>query len=80
MGRKALVSIVLLRTTGRMPTVDTLVTCLRNGGVLTNDGDDEDDNVPHTGKNFLRVDALSALEAVRRHLQNELLRTRTAFR
>lgn len=68
------------RTTGRMPTVDTLVTCLRNGGVLTNDGDDEDDNVPHTGKDFLRVDALSALEAVRRHLQNELLRTRTAFR
>lgn len=68
------------RTTGRMPTVDTLVTCLRNGGVLTNDGDDEDDNVPHTGKDFLRVDALSALEAVRRNLQNELLRTRTAFR
>jgi subtilisin family serine protease len=68
------------RTTGRMPTVDTLVTCLRNGGVLTNDGDDEDDNVPHTAKNFLRVDALSALEAVRRILQNELLRTRTAFR
>jgi len=68
------------RTTGRMPTVDTLVTCLRKGGVLTNDGDDEDDNVPHTGKNFLRIDALSALDAVRRHLQNELLRTRAAFR
>lgn len=68
------------RTTGRMPTIDTLVTCLRNGAVSINDGDDEDDNVPHTGKNFLRIDALAALEAVRRNLQNELLRTKTAFR
>lgn len=63
-----------------MPTVDTLVTCLKECGVLANDGDDEDDNVPNTSKDFLRVDEPSALEAVRRHLQNELLLTRTPFR
>jgi subtilisin family serine protease len=69
-----------LRTTGQMPSVDTLVTSLRNGSVIINDGDDEDDNVPHTGKNFRRIDALSALDAVRRFLQMQLLTTKTAFR
>jgi subtilisin family serine protease len=69
-----------LFTTNRLPTVKTIVECLRNGGVLTNDGDDEDDNVIHTGKNYLRIDAFSALEAVRRSLQMDLFLTRTAFR
>jgi subtilisin family serine protease len=69
-----------LRTTGAMPSVDLLIQFLRNGGVEINDGDDEDDNVTHTGKNYLRLDALAALDAVRRHLQGELLRTRAAFR
>lgn len=69
-----------MRTTGTMPSVDLLVDCLRRGGVVTNDGDDEDDNVQNTGKDFLRVDALSSLEAVRRHLQSELLLTKAAFR
>lgn len=69
-----------LRTTGQMPSVDTLVTCLRNGAVPITDGDDEQDNVPHTGQRFLRIDAMSALDAVRRLLQNRLLATATAFR
>jgi subtilisin family serine protease len=69
-----------LRTTGHMPSLDTVVTCLRNGAVIINDGDDENDNVSHTGKAFPRVDALLALEAVRRLLQRDLLRTRVAFR
>jgi subtilisin family serine protease len=69
-----------LRTTGQLPSVETLVTCLRNGAVVINDGDNETDNVPHTGKNFLRIDAMSALDAVRRSLQVNLLSTATAFR
>jgi subtilisin family serine protease len=69
-----------LRTTGQMPSVETLITCLRNGAVVINDGDDEQDNVPNTGKNFLRLDAMAALDAVRRFLQINLLSTATAFR
>jgi subtilisin family serine protease len=67
------------RTTGQLPVVDDLVTWLRNGGVVITDGDDEDDNVAHTNLKFFRLDALSALEAVRRHLQHELFRSRVAF-
>ena len=37
------------------------------------DGDDEDDNVQHTGKSFPRLDALSALDAARRALYKKLL-------
>jgi subtilisin family serine protease len=51
-----------------------------NGAVVINDGDDEQDNVPNTGKNFLRLDAMAALDAVRRFLQINLLSTATAFR
>ncbi|HYY56587.1 MAG TPA: S8 family serine peptidase, partial [Pyrinomonadaceae bacterium] len=69
-----------LRTTGRMPSVETIATCLRNGAVVITDGDDEQDNVPHTGEKFLRIDAMSALDAVRRTLQINLLSTATAFR
>lgn len=68
------------RTRGELPTVDLLVTCLRNGAVAIVDGDDEKDNVPHTGARFLRVDIMNALDAVRRQLQLELLSTATAFR
>lgn len=69
-----------LRSTNRLPSVETIIACLRNGAVLTNDGDDEDDNVPHTGKDYLRVDAFSALVAARRSLQIELLTTGVALR
>lgn len=61
------------RETGVLPEVDDLVPWLQNGGVVIHDGDDEDDNVQHTNLNFIRVDALSALDAVRRHLQKKRL-------
>ncbi len=68
------------KTTGKLPPVGVLAECLRSGGEAITDGDDEKDNVPHTNKQFQRVHALRALDAVRRHLQIELLRTETAFR
>jgi len=57
------------RSTGELPTVDQLIAWLRRGGVSIHDGDDEDDTVVHTGLDFIRLDALSALDAVRRELQ-----------
>ncbi|MBM3189029.1 MAG: serine peptidase [Chloroflexi bacterium] len=61
------------RATGELPEVDELVTWLRRGGVPIHDGDDEDDNVEHTKLDYLRVDPLSALDAVRRHLHKKRL-------
>jgi subtilisin family serine protease len=61
------------RATGELPEVDDLLTWLRRGGVTIHDGDDENDNVQHTNLDFLRADALSALDAVRRHLQKKAL-------
>lgn len=58
-----------LGATGELPEVSDLITWLRRGGVTIHDGDDEDDNVQHTDLDFIRVDALSGLDAVRRHLQ-----------
>jgi subtilisin family serine protease len=65
---------------GELPTVDLLIECLRQGSVTIVDGDDENDNVPHSNKSYQRIDALLALEAVRRSLQLELLTTRVAYR
>ena len=62
------------RATGELPTVDNLVKWMRRGGVTIRDGDDEDDNVEHTNKSYTRADAISALDAVRRHLHKQLLR------
>lgn len=62
-----------LRATGELPDVDELVTWLRRGGVTIRDGDDEDDNVQHTGVTFIHADALSALDAIRRSLLRRLL-------
>ena len=61
------------RATSELPEVDDLVTWLRRGGVTIRDGDDEDDNVEHTTQTFLRADALSALDAIRRELHRKLL-------
>jgi subtilisin family serine protease len=61
------------RVTGELPKVNQLVSWMRRGGVQISDGDDEDDNVTHTNLNFVRVDALSALDAARRELQRRLL-------
>jgi subtilisin family serine protease len=62
------------RAEGEMPKVDDLVKWLRRGAVSIYDGDDEDDNVQHTNKTFLRADAMSALDAVRRQIQKNALR------
>jgi subtilisin family serine protease len=69
-----------LRHTNQLPPVNDLATWLRQGGVPIHDGDDEDDNVINTGLDFLRLDALAALEAVRRQLQIRLLREVRALR
>ncbi len=63
------------RLTDRLPTVDNLVHWMRQSGVTINDGDDESDNVDNTGLDFIRIDAFTALEAIRRHLQKELFLT-----
>lgn len=54
--------------TGQLPTVARLIQWLQRGGIPIYDGDDEDDNVEHTKLKFVRADALSALDAVRRSL------------
>jgi len=60
------------RLTGFLPTVDQLIDWMRRGGVTINDGDDEDDNVRHTGLDFPRISAFGALDAIRRELQKQL--------
>ncbi|MGB7202988.1 MAG: S8 family serine peptidase [Pyrinomonadaceae bacterium] len=67
------------KNTGQLPDVDLIINCLKMGSVAITDGDDENDNVPHTNRQFPRIDALLALEAVRRSLQLELLTTGAAF-
>lgn len=65
---------------GKLPSVDLLIECLRKGSITIVDGDDEHDNVPHANKSYQRIDALLALESVRRSLQLELFTTQTAYR
>jgi subtilisin family serine protease len=50
---------------GDLPTVDQVEGFLRLNAVKLLDGALEDDNVAHTGKEFLRLDALEALDAAR---------------
>ena len=64
-----------LRETARMPDVDQLTEWLRRGGAVINDGDDEIDNVTNTGLDFIRLNAIGGLDAVRRDLQRQLLLT-----
>ncbi|NEQ70623.1 MAG: S8/S53 family peptidase [Symploca sp. SIO2D2] len=61
-----------LRLTGSLPSVDDLEIYLRAGGVVINDGDDEQDNVTNTGLNFLRIDAVQALENINSRLQKAM--------
>ncbi len=74
-----IVGIILLmqefhrRLTGELPEVGDLLAWLIRGGVPIIDGDDEDDNVQHTNLSFVRVDALSALDATRRAIQKRML-------
>jgi hypothetical protein len=53
-----------LRQHGTLPSIDVIENALRNSAVTVTDGDDEDDNVTNTGLSYLRVDALSALQAL----------------
>jgi subtilisin family serine protease len=59
--------------TGQLPSVDNLEKWIRAGGVKIHDGDDEQDNVLHTGLKFIRLDAVNALEAMKRDLQKAAL-------
>lgn len=56
-----------------LPPVSLLVQCLREGGVIIKDGDDEDDNVTNTGLSFIRLDALLALRRMSRYFRRYLL-------
>jgi subtilisin family serine protease len=69
-----------LGLTGRLPEVPALVEWMRRSGAVIHDGDDETDNVRHTGLDFRRVDAYAALDAVRRALQRHLIDTGTPLR
>ncbi|HEX6374420.1 MAG TPA: S8 family serine peptidase [Allosphingosinicella sp.] len=51
------------RSTGRLPPVADVRRWLLRGAVPLEDGDDEQDNVLHTGLTFSRVDALASLQA-----------------
>ena len=62
-----------LKVAKEMPPVQDILTWLRRGGIEIFDGDDENDNVEHTHLAYIRVDALSGLDAVRRALHKRLL-------
>ena len=53
-----------VRQLGRRLTQAELVTLMRNSAVTINDGDNEDDNVGHTGLNFPRINVMALGEAI----------------
>lgn len=55
-----------LRVCGELPTAEAVREWLLSSAVRIVDGDDEDDNVVNTGKEFARVDAYGALTACSR--------------
>lgn len=63
-----------LRARNELPAVNDIIGCLRSGGTTIVDGDDEDDNVPHTKAKYQRVDALNALRSMQRRILRELYR------
>ena len=64
------------REAGELPTVDNLEKWLRDGAVKITDeaGTPPCDNVEHTKEVFVRVDALGALQAAHRQLQDDVIR------
>lgn len=68
------------RTTTELPTVDQIESWLRDGGETITDGDDEDDNVEHSQKKYIRLDALGAMQAVNRELRLKLLQQKVPFK
>lgn len=61
------------RQAGELPGVSDLVTWLRRGANAGNDGDDENDNVVNTHKDYPQIDAVGALSAVARSMEIDLL-------
>lgn len=61
------------RLTEESATVDQLVGWLRSSAVEIVDGDDEQDNVLHTGLKFLRIDAFAACEACEAEARRKFL-------
>ena len=59
--------------TGHLPSVETVIQCLREGGVTINDGDDENDDVINTGLDYIRADALGALNYATQHILNAFI-------
>ncbi|WP_293677113.1 S8 family serine peptidase [uncultured Phenylobacterium sp.] len=57
-----------LRVTGKPPSVEQVLDWLTTSAKPIQDGDDEQDNVLHTGLTFRRVDAFGALSACARSL------------
>ena len=58
-----------LRKTGNLPSIDDLTRYLRDGGVTIQDIDNDYDNVKSTGLDFIRIDALGALETMDKDLR-----------
>lgn len=56
------------RVTGKLPAVADVLGWLRQGSAVIHDGDDEHDNVLHTGLSFNRVNAVAALRACGRDI------------
>ena len=68
------------RATGRLPAVADVRRWLLRGAAAIDDGDDEQDNVLHTGLAFKRVDAFAALQACAKDLAKEALAAGAAAR
>jgi subtilisin family serine protease len=62
-----------LKQKGTLPPVDTLKSWLRAGGITIQDGDNQKDNVKHTQKSYIRVNALNALSKARNELEGGVL-------
>lgn len=60
------------RLAGELPEVDEIERWIRQGAKTITDGDDEDDNVTNTGKEFAVLDAYDTLDAVRRSARLDL--------
>lgn len=63
------------KATGNLPSVAELRRWLSRGAVTIGDGDDEQDNVLHTGLTFSRVDAYAALDACAKDIAKSALIT-----
>lgn len=61
------------KVTGKLPAIEDVVTWLRRGGITIQDSEGKYDNVTHTNLDFIRVDAVLALDAVKRALHKQRL-------